>query len=69
MDAYETTGTLPGTWIWSHSGDSVTYTNWRTGEPNKAWQQFGQLGRSYGWKWNDIPYNMHFTYICEKNHC
>ncbi|XP_078315093.1 perlucin-like protein [Crassostrea virginica] len=58
-----------GTWVWSHSEDTFTYSNWNSGEPNNAkgdedcLEIYGQLG----YRWNDCPCNgSNNGYICLK---
>ena len=42
-----------GTWVWA-SGEAVTFTNWRFGEPNNCCggEDFGELGGDLAW--NDV---------------
>ncbi len=45
---------VEGTWVWA-SGEPVSFTNWRAGEPNSDFvgnEDFGELGNEY--KWNDV---------------
>ena len=44
---------IEDTFVWS-SGEPVTFTNWRFGEPNNVDgnEDFGELGSDY--KWNDV---------------
>jgi hypothetical protein len=56
-----------GTWVWE-SGESVTYTNWQSGEPNDGGgnEDCGQLNRFHPTQtWNDEPCASSFRYICE----
>ncbi len=56
-----------GTWVWAN-GDTATYTNWASGEPNNSGsnEDCAQLGRYYpATTWNDEPCTASFRYICE----
>lgn len=56
-----------GTFVWA-SGESVTFTNWHSGEPNNGGgnedcTQFNRFHPSQ--TWNDEPCGTSFRYICE----
>ena len=55
-----------GTFAWD-SGESVSYTNWHSGEPNDSGgnEDCGQLNRWTDYTWNDEPCSSSFRYICE----
>ncbi|MBN2528987.1 MAG: trypsin-like peptidase domain-containing protein [Deltaproteobacteria bacterium] len=55
-----------GTWRW-HSGESLSYTNWNSGEPNDAGgnEDYTELYVSSG-RWNDLPNDSNLSAICEK---
>ena len=52
-----------GTWRWV-TGETYSYTNWNSGEPNNAgnedYVQFVSNGR-----WNDLPNNYNLPYVLE----
>jgi hypothetical protein len=52
-----------GTWRWV-TGETYSYTNWNSGEPNNAgnedYVQFVSNGR-----WNDLPNNVSLPYVLE----
>ena len=53
-----------GFFVWTN-GETVTYTNWASGEPNdSSGEDCGQLFWS-GLKWNDIRCDATGPYICE----
>ncbi len=55
-----------GTWLWAN-GESATYTNWHSGEPNNVGNEdCMQLGRFGSYTWNDEPCTSPFRYICEE---
>jgi hypothetical protein len=56
-----------GTWVWLN-GDSWSYTNWHSGEPNNSGsnEDCMQLGRFSDYTWNDEPCSSSFYYICEE---
>ena len=60
-----------GNFVWDRTGGPGPYRNWNTGEPNNAnggegcgvmyiseWHRAG--------KWNDVPCNAAFTFVCKK---
>jgi hypothetical protein len=55
-----------GTWRWV-TGETYSYTNWNSGEPNNAgnedYVQFVSNGR-----WNDLPNNVSLPYVLEFNY-
>jgi hypothetical protein len=55
-----------GTWRWV-TGETYSYTNWNSGEPNNAgnedYVQFVSGGR-----WNDLPNNVSLPYVLEFNY-
>ncbi len=52
-----------GTFVW-HSGDTATYNNWNSGEPNNAGNEdYTTLGSSGGW--NDVDTSTTFKYLLE----
>jgi len=56
-----------GTWAWD-GGESVTYTNWASGEPNDSGgdEDCVQLNRFHpDTTWNDEPCASSFRYVCE----
>jgi len=49
------------------SGDPVTYTNWRSGEPNDvAGEDCVSFNQTESNKWNNDGCNKSFYYMCEK---
>jgi hypothetical protein len=56
-----------GTWVWEN-GDSFSYTNWHSGEPNNTGtggEDCLQLGRFGDDTWNDEPCSSSFYFVCE----
>ena len=56
---------VEATWVWV-SGEPVTFTNWRAGEPNSnsvGNEDFGELGSDY--KWNDVGPNHTWQAVVE----
>jgi hypothetical protein len=55
-----------GTWRWV-TGETYSYSNWNSGEPNNAgnedYVQFVSNGR-----WNDLPNNVSLPYVLEFNY-
>ena len=55
-----------GTWRWV-TGETYSYKNWNSGEPNNAgnedYVQFVSNGR-----WNDLPNNVNLPYVLEFNY-
>ena len=54
-------------WLWVDRSRS-TYTHWNSGEPNNSGGSedcVHTLGRSHGYRWNDLPCNYHVPYVCE----
>ena len=67
LDLWETTESVPGTWIWQWSGQPATYTNW-AGERTQAVKRCANV-RSNGVKWRDrICERITYVYICERNY-
>ncbi|XP_053380179.1 macrophage mannose receptor 1-like [Mercenaria mercenaria] len=54
-----------GTHIWISTGNSTTYTNWVSGEPNNYNNEDCGGMRGNG-KWNDIKCHVERTYVCER---
>ncbi|XP_033743957.1 C-type mannose receptor 2-like [Pecten maximus] len=55
-----------GGWQWQESGESLTYSNWNTGEPNNHGhvEDCGTLVGGQGF-WNDMPCSTKLMFICE----
>jgi len=55
-----------GTWVWE-SGETASYTNWHSGEPNdwSTGEDCAQLNRWSDDTWNDEACAQAFRYICE----
>ena len=53
-------------WTWL-SGESVTYLNWASGEPNNAWEHYSNLfpvGDARAGQWNNtIPTDVYYSII------
>ncbi|XP_071148863.1 perlucin-like [Mytilus edulis] len=58
-----------GVWVWSHSQNFITYTDWKAGEPNNARgnEHCLILWESSGYAWNDSPCKQLMPFICEKD--
>ena len=68
---------VEGEWIWTATGQPVSFTNWRPSEPNDL--KYGPNGEDYlimsfafPGKWNDVPddrkpYGYRTYTICESN--
>jgi hypothetical protein len=52
-----------GTWRWV-TGETYSYTNWNSGEPNNAGNEDYVQFVSNG-KWNDLPNNYNLPYVLE----
>ena len=52
-----------GTWKWV-TGETYSYTNWNSGEPNNAGNEDYVQFVSNG-KWNDLPNNVSLPYVLE----
>ncbi|KAK3106051.1 hypothetical protein FSP39_011675, partial [Pinctada imbricata] len=66
---YWTGGTdvdVHGTWRWATSNTLVTYTRWRTGQPDLGLSEDCIFYRSYSQDWDDAACNWALYYICEK---
>ena len=60
-----------GRWTWE-SGQTWSYSNWHSGEPNNSnlgpgGEDCMQLGRFLDYTWNDEPCGWAFRYICGAN--
>ena len=60
--------TQEGKWIWTNTGESGSYTNWDTGEPNNKADQdcaflFSGQVRKF---WDDIECHYKQWFVCEK---
>ncbi|XP_063417332.1 perlucin-like, partial [Mytilus trossulus] len=57
-----------GVWIWSHSQNLITFTDWREGEPNNynGNEHCLSLKEASGYAWNDGPCQNLMPFICEK---
>ncbi|CAG2187881.1 unnamed protein product [Mytilus edulis] len=58
-----------GVWIWSHSQNVITFTDWGKGEPSNGNGNEHSLllyGLS-GYAWHDNPSHMLWQFICEKD--
>jgi hypothetical protein len=60
---------VEGTWRW-YSGQSWSYSNWHSGEPNNAplgpgGEDCMQFGRYADYTWNDEPCAWTFYFVCE----
>ncbi|XP_058834251.1 perlucin-like [Topomyia yanbarensis] len=65
-----------GTFIWTGTGEQLTYTNWRRGEPNdeNGSEDCLQLAYipeyEYIWSWNDnVCAEQSLYFICENVNC
>ncbi|KAL4231972.1 hypothetical protein ACF0H5_009549 [Mactra antiquata] len=56
-----------GTWIWDKSQQQITYTKWKTGEPNNAGKGENCLTMSFSdnFLWNDNNCAHKYNFICE----
>ncbi|XP_071150519.1 C-type lectin mannose-binding isoform-like [Mytilus edulis] len=75
MSASESTYWLGGTdeqeegvWIWSHSQNVITFTDWTNTEPSNhnGNEHCLALRDYYGYAWNDNPCHFSMRFICEK---
>ena len=59
---------LENSFVYSSSGDQLTWTNWRTGEPNNM-NSNEDCGEIYSSSpvWNDFSCNFESQYVCERN--
>ena len=59
-----------GVFRYENSGQTITYTNWDTNEPNNAAnrEHCGQLYVASG-KWNDNECSKTFAFVCESEFC
>jgi hypothetical protein len=55
-----------GTWRWV-TGETYSYSNWNSGEPNNAGNEDYVQFVSNG-KWNDLPNNVSLPYVLEFNY-
>ncbi|XP_045190001.2 perlucin-like [Mercenaria mercenaria] len=57
-----------GSWVWNKTGSSVSYTNWKDGEPNNAngGEDCLTITFSDSFRWNDNNCNNKFNFVCEK---
>ena len=53
-----------GAWVWSPSNTSVSYTNWKVGEPNDVAGGEHCLHFKGDGRWNDERCSKGFRYVC-----
>ena len=51
--------------LWT-DGTSMTFTNWKPGEPNNYIEKCVMLGWGTSEGWNDYTCEMEGTFVCEK---
>ena len=65
IDLQKTVFTIPGSWVWSSSGEPVEYMNWAPGNPEKHKKHVVMLKDDF--KWNDRRTRQKCPYICERD--
>ncbi|XP_046565167.1 perlucin-like [Haliotis rubra] len=57
---------VEGRFMWSRSGDPITYSNWVPGEPSSAgYEDCLALFTSKNFMWNDAPCETNQMFLCE----
>jgi len=58
-------------WVWSNNGNTMTYSNWHSNQPDNynGNQHYAMI--AYEWsqttKWDDNPFSSLQYYICESS--
>lgn len=57
--------TVKNVWVWDHSGNTLTFTNWWPGEPGGKGSEKCVMMENDG-TWHDYPCTHVFNIICER---
>jgi C-type mannose receptor len=55
-------------WVWESDTSKLLFSDWDVGEPNNNNNEdCGKMTwHNILYRWNDVPCQLHFHYICEK---